>query len=697
MKKLTFIALASALACVAAGVFTRQEDAIPAPSSSIKPVSLQSDCPPLAAPVKKYSRGHWEWVLGKVPGAKPGSYSELSRLVNRSEWDALSPIQRGMLRTRVASAHAGAPVSVTCFAPGTDTRIVQAFRRVENAISNYRPSNRWTNTASGTVNQGGPMTLTWNLVTDGTSIAPIESGASATTSNLRAYAVSAYGSESNFRAQLRTVFSRYEELTGIRFVEVNYDDGSTLPNQGSLNVRADIRIGGTPIDGNGNVLAYNYFPNFSDMVLDTTDSFLTNVVTPQNPNPLRLLRNTVSHEHGHGLGLDHVCPVNETKLMEPFVSLSFEGPQLDDIQAYQNFYGDTNESPAPNNSSGAATNLGTLGIESKTIDTVSISHNGDTDFFKFQTSATNRKLVGTLSIPFSSYLEGAQNGDGSCSAGTTFNPNTVRNLGLRVLNNSGTVLAEANTQAAGGTETVTIDSLTGTGPFFVQVFSSDAINAAQLYRLNLTFSAGTTASTHTVSGRCLTIFPNGAFNGSERTGLQDVTVTLKNSEGTTIGTKVSDANGNYSFTGVADGNYTAVATFLRGGNSLITLNPVTNPFTVNGADVTLTRFATFAVFGTIRGPDTAGNLQLLSGATVEILNPQNQVIGTKVTGSDGRYQFRNMRAANFTLRVTRSGFTFANRAVTTPSSGLAWSPITRANINGTRNAAAVKSPSGKTF
>ncbi len=41
--------------------------------------------------------------------------------------------------------------------------------------------------------------------------------------------------------------------------------------------------------------------------------------------------NIIAHEHGHGLGFDHVCPLNETKLMEPFSSDQFQDPQHDDI------------------------------------------------------------------------------------------------------------------------------------------------------------------------------------------------------------------------------------------------------------------------------------------------------------------------------------------------------------------------------
>ena len=57
-------------------------------------------------------------------------------------------------------------------------------------------------------------------------------------------------------------------------------------------------------------------------------------------NNSRRLRNVVEHEHGHGLGLRHVCPVDGTKLMEPFINVGFVGVQFDDIFTMQRLYGD---------------------------------------------------------------------------------------------------------------------------------------------------------------------------------------------------------------------------------------------------------------------------------------------------------------------------------------------------------------------
>ena len=62
------------------------------------------------------------------------------------------------------------------------------------------------------------------------------------------------------------------------------------------------------------------------MVVDTSDSFFLQT----REDSLRL-RNVLAHELGHGVGLSHVRPVTQTKLLEPFATTAFDGPQHDDI------------------------------------------------------------------------------------------------------------------------------------------------------------------------------------------------------------------------------------------------------------------------------------------------------------------------------------------------------------------------------
>jgi hypothetical protein len=124
------------------------------------------------------------------------------------------------------------------------------------------------------------------------------------------------GNTTLWQNQFRNSFARWSQVAGLRYTEVS-DDGAAFPNSaGSATApRGDVRIGGRNLDGAGGVLAFNYFPNTGDMVIDTSENWQSST------NSYRFLRNVVMHEHGHGMGLLHVVPVTETKLMEPYLSL----------------------------------------------------------------------------------------------------------------------------------------------------------------------------------------------------------------------------------------------------------------------------------------------------------------------------------------------------------------------------------------
>ena len=179
------------------------------------------------------------------------------------------------------------------FAPGTSQAYVDSFNDNVGAaggtgVGGFN-SARWTTTATNGsgLTQGTPTTLTWSIVPDATPIPALggintESSAG---SDLVAYLGGIYGVSTNdmnytdepWFAHFQSVFSRWSQLTGINYVYSAADDGAaftnTTANPGVLGVRGDVRIGGHYIDGNSNVLAYNFFPNHGDMVIDTGDNF----------------------------------------------------------------------------------------------------------------------------------------------------------------------------------------------------------------------------------------------------------------------------------------------------------------------------------------------------------------------------------------------------------------------------------------
>lgn len=382
-----------------------------------------------------------------------------------------------------------------CFAPGTSHDYAA---QVTAGISNpslslgadgehrFQLQNRWSSTATdgGGLVQGDPITLTWSYIPDGTAIpcqiCPTipESNAA---SNLFAWLNGIYGNQATWHALFVQVFNRWSELTGIHYVYQPSDDGAVMFNSaGALGARGDVRIGAHLIDGNSNVLAYNFYPSGGDMVIDSADNFFNNTTN----NSLGM-RNVLAHEHGHGIGLQHVCPIAQTKLMEPFVSFAFDGPQHDDILGSNRHYGDRFED---NDTSGTATPLGAIEISPASIQTVSVDDEADLNYYSFLVSGATALDV-TVTPIGATYLQGQQNSNGTCSAGTSFNSLTQNDLELEVLaTNGSTVISNVNSTGAGGMESVSGLALPGAGTYFLRVSGANT-NAVQLYNLNASTSS----------------------------------------------------------------------------------------------------------------------------------------------------------------------------------------------------------------
>lgn len=393
---------------------------------------------------------------------------------------------------RPAIMGGGRPPEV-CFAPGTDRALVNAYAQalaearsaaatssLAAPMAQLGDGSRWSWTATDGygLGQGDPTTLTWSVVPDGVAISGAI-GEPAAPSNLRAFLNGIYGSPATWLPIFQQVFDRWSEITGITYVYEPNDDGAALFNaSGSLGVRADVRIGGHTIDGNYGVLAYNYYPNNGDMVLDTGDAFYANT-----GNGSIRLRNTLAHEHGHGLGFAHSCPINQTKLMEPYLTTAFDGPQHDEIHGATRAYGDPFED---NDVAGGASDLGSLGNGTVTLGHLSVDDDTDSDYFRFTVGANKKASVSVTPIG-ASYLMGTQNQNGSCSAGSSFSTLAQNDVALQILAGNGTtVLGNASGQPAGNGESLANVALPGgAGSYYVRVQPGTS-NAAQLYQLAVT-------------------------------------------------------------------------------------------------------------------------------------------------------------------------------------------------------------------
>jgi len=364
----------------------------------------------------------------------------------------------------------------------------------------------WTNTALGsrTLN-GQAITLTWGFVGDGTTINDGASnlGGSDLISTFNT-AFSGNPAQTDLTQQpwfgfFDDTFNRLSELSGLTYVYEPNDSGQALPSvSGFPGVRPDIRIGGASIDGSSGTLAFNFFPSIGDMVLDTDDSaFFSNA----GGSHVRL-RNTIAHEAGHGLGLNHVESNTDALLLEPFISASFDGPQLDDIRGIQFFYGDryekTNNQQGNNTANnatplGALTNGNTLSlgvdadvpnqrIEPDAIDFVSIANLSDTDYFSFSIAQ-----AGTLSADLTP-LGGQFNQASQGATPTPFDASARADLRFSIWDTDGvTLLASINDTLAGSLETLSGLELDEAGTYFVSIASlTDTI---QFYRLDLAIEA----------------------------------------------------------------------------------------------------------------------------------------------------------------------------------------------------------------
>ena len=348
---------------------------------------------------------------------------------------------------------------------------------------------RWTGNAAIAPTQGyslgSPITLTWGIIPDGTATG--EGGTSNLISSFDAtFGNGGGGSDLTNRpwfTSLANSFNRWSQLAGLSYVYSPADDGvaQLSGNLGILNQRADVRIGGKNIDGASNVLAFNYFPNHADMVIDTADMALYG----QAANSFRFLRNVVMHEHGHGIGSSHVVSNNAAFLMEPSINTTFDGPQYHDILIAQRGYGDVNEKSNAgqgNDLFNRATALGAIPFGSSLsigndardlvvggteVDFVSIDDQTDSDFYSFSVSGpgTVNLLLEALGQTYTIANQGG--------TPASWDTRLRSNLALSLFDDDGTTLLQSsNVTGLGGNEQISF-FLNSPGTYFVQVTGAD--------------------------------------------------------------------------------------------------------------------------------------------------------------------------------------------------------------------------------
>jgi hypothetical protein len=431
------------------------------------------------------------------------------------------------------------------YAPDTDPAYVAKIEQLIHPGGNrHNFQIHWnvglTASTTGGTNQGDSLVLTWSIVPDGTLIPGGSQGVGepACNSNLIAVMNARYGA-GNWQAELQEVFDEWADLTGNVYIFEPNDDGAAWPTtRGLLGTRGDIRISGCAIDGNSGTLAYNFFPSGGDMKIDSTDSFYDGAGGTLNTG----FHYVIAHEHGHGAGLAHVCPINATKLMEPFINSGFNTLRHDDIRGAQRGYGDDLELPEnPNDSAAGATDAGAVNNgQTVTYDPISIDDNGDQDWIQFTVGADRQVDVTVAPIGFT-YEDGDQDPNtGNCLPGPSINSLNIHNLDFEIRDSDGvTVLATGSASPAGVNEVLNNIYLGSAGVKYIRVFPSTITNDVQLY--NLTFTVEQSPITATPTVTATSVPPTSTPTATEVPPTNTPTVTATIEPGTPTPTATSEA------------------------------------------------------------------------------------------------------------------------------------------------------------
>lgn len=364
----------------------------------------------------------------------------------------------------------------------------------------FQVETRWSRTAhSGSDLQiGDPTIVTWGIVADGTPIVGEEGSSPSTLVAMLdgIYTDGGTGSDLTNRewfTYFDQAFDRWSQVSGLTYLYEPNDPGSPIDEssspQGAVNVTPDVRIGAHLIDGNtgANTLAYSYYPNHSDIVIDSAN---TSWFSSRTDNSRRF-RNVMMHEAGHGQGIAHV-DLPQKAIMDDVVPTQIDGPQLDDILAVQRLYGDPLEKNGGNDSAKVATALGsltagatlargTLGdsllVAPSEIDFVSIDGSTDRDYYSFSVPAP--AVVSLQLVP-----RGATYSIGD----TSFDAKVQSDLELGLYDTDGTSqLALAASGGLGEIESLVNIVLPQAGLYFARVAGS--VDQVQLYGLTVTAEA----------------------------------------------------------------------------------------------------------------------------------------------------------------------------------------------------------------
>ena len=385
------------------------------------------------------------------------------------------------LRPGAITSRSDASQPLYCFAPGTElTPELMARYNMQRGFADGFGERFQLLGGSWGWDFNSGADVTWSLVPDGTELND------GYRSSLFAVMDSKFGGNRDlWVGYIRSSFEAISRVSGARFQEVA-DDGAPWPASDGSASRGDIRISAGPIDGRNRTLAYAYGPGLGDVRFDPAEQW------ESFADAFRFFRNVFTHELCHSMGLDHSCPRNNTKLMEPILSLNFDILQHDDVLGLQALYGDPQE---PDNFAALATVIPSAQDTSleffsygQVANTATASVvPGDQDW-------TKSNLVASMPVTFSarpvgrSYDTSPQDQfSGQCTSGNFVNSLMQTGLRVEIRDSAGNVIAAS--QGAPG-QWVTVTAQVPQGDYYSVVKPvSESFAIPQMYTLTRTIGA----------------------------------------------------------------------------------------------------------------------------------------------------------------------------------------------------------------
>ena len=152
-------------------------------------------------------------------------------------------------------------------------------------------------------------------------------------------------------------------------------------------------------------------------------------------------------------------------------------------------------------------------------------------------------------------------------------------------------------------------------------------------------------------GAAVTYSISGQVTSENGSGLSGVTMALS---GASSATTITDANGNYTFTGLDNGSYTITPS--RTG---FTFSPTSSPQTVSGANKTAVNFILRRYKRSLQHlwPSNVDRaIPGLSGVTMTLTGASS---ATTITDASGNYTFTGLDNGRYTITPGRTGYTFS--------------------------------------